>query len=136
LIIIAVEWWRPLFSQIRGRCEYEVYSGSWLAIGIASASAAWLAPWPSSPAPSVPWRLRTFGVSAPRCPRVRVHSGNPIITEEFGGTFYRSNLRTTSIINLAFTTPFKTITWGNWHYKENTGSDHEVIGFEGLVNST
>jgi len=58
-----------------------------------------------------------------------------IITEEFGGTFHRLNLRTTSIIDLAFTTPFKTITWGNWHYKENTGSDHEVIGFKGLVNS-
>ena len=77
LIIIAVEWWRLLFSRIRGRCEYEVYSGSWLVIGTASASAAWLAPWPSSPAPSVPQRLRTFGVSAPRCPRVRVHSGKP-----------------------------------------------------------
>ena len=74
---MAVECWRSLFSRIRGRCEYEVYSGSQLAIGTASASTAWLAPWPSSPAPSVPRRLRTFGVSAHRCPRVRVHSGKP-----------------------------------------------------------
>ena len=77
LVIIAVGWWRPLFSRIRGLCEYEVYSGSWLAISTASASAAWLAPWPLSPAPPVPWRLRTFGVSALRCPRVRVYSGKP-----------------------------------------------------------
>jgi len=40
LVIIAVVWWRPLFSRIRGFCEYEVYNGSWLAIGTASASAA------------------------------------------------------------------------------------------------
>ena len=44
LVIIAIRWWRPLFSQIRGLCKYEVYSKSWLAIGTASALAAWLAP--------------------------------------------------------------------------------------------
>jgi len=27
LVIIAVVWWRLLFSRIRGSCKYEVYSG-------------------------------------------------------------------------------------------------------------
>src|SRR6187399_1031784 len=37
LIIIAVEWWRPLFSRIRGLCEYEVYSGYGGLCGLRSA---------------------------------------------------------------------------------------------------
>lgn len=47
-----------------------------------------------------------------------------------GGTFIRSNLTTTSIIDLAFYTSFRTLVWSNWRYIESTGSDHETIAFE------
>jgi exonuclease III len=51
-------------------------------------------------------------------------------TNEKGGTFIRSNLTTTSIIDLAFYTSFKKLAWNNWRYIEPTGSDHETIAFE------
>ena len=51
------------------------------------------------------------------------------IINKFGGTLNRSNLTRDSIIDLAFTTPFKDIEWGNWNYLEASGSDHEVITF-------
>jgi hypothetical protein len=45
------------------------------------------------------------------------------------GTFHRSNLQGTSIIDLAFYTTFRHYHWSNWHIAEHSGSDHEVIGF-------
>jgi ribonuclease HI/exonuclease III len=51
-------------------------------------------------------------------------------TAEKGGTFVRSNLTTTSIIDLAFYTTFQKVVWKNWRYIEPTGSDHETIAFE------
>ncbi len=53
-----------------------------------------------------------------------------IVIAEEGRTFYRSNLKNTSVIDLAFAIGFKRLTWGNWNYLEPTGSDHEVIGFQ------
>ena len=49
-----------------------------------------------------------------------------------GGTFIRSNLVTTSIIDLAFYTSFRTLVWSNWRYIESTGSDQETIAFEAI----
>lgn len=51
-------------------------------------------------------------------------------TNRKGGTYIRSNLATTSIIDLAFYTSFNTLVWSNWRYTEPTGSDHETIAFE------
>lgn len=53
-----------------------------------------------------------------------------------GGTFFRRNLKDISVIDLAFSIGFNTISWGNWRYLENTGSDHEVIGFSANINPT
>lgn len=58
---------------------------------------------------------------------------DPEVIEEYGGTFHRSNTKNTSIIDLAFVAGFQKIQWGNWHYGESTGSDHEVILFEGTL---
>jgi ribonuclease HI len=55
---------------------------------------------------------------------------DPEETNLKGGTFVRSNLTTTSIIDLAFYTSFKTLVWSNWRYIDSTGSDHETIAFE------
>ena len=49
---------------------------------------------------------------------------------EKGGTFHRPNLRSTSVIDLAFHTRFRKLEWGNWAMIEPTGSDHEVITFQ------
>ena len=58
------------------------------------------------------------------------------VIEEKGGTYHRSNLKTISVIDLAFTTGFKRTTWGNWHYSLPTGLDHEVISFQALTTTT
>ncbi len=55
---------------------------------------------------------------------------NSEVIEEFGGTFHRSNSKSISIIDLAFASNFKNISWNHWHYGESTGSDHEVIFFQ------
>ena len=51
------------------------------------------------------------------------------VVEEFGGTFHRSNSKTTSIIDLTFVAGFKQIKWQDWNYGESTGSDHELITY-------
>ena len=53
-----------------------------------------------------------------------------------GGTFFRSNLKGKSVIDLAFYTSFRRFTWGNWRCIEPTGSDHEAIAFEATVRSS
>lgn len=53
---------------------------------------------------------------------------NPLITNK-GGTLIRENLRYESIIDLTFYTPFKKLSFNNWHYTKATGSDHEAIAF-------
>ncbi|KAI0993925.1 hypothetical protein K3495_g14260 [Podosphaera aphanis] len=55
---------------------------------------------------------------------------DPEVVEEFGGTFHRSNSRSTSIINLAFVASFQTIEWDHWRHGENTRFDHEIILFQ------
>jgi hypothetical protein len=55
------------------------------------------------------------------------------VTNQYGGTFYRSNLQTESIIDLAFNTGFQQIQWLNWHYAEATGSDYETIAFRAVI---
>ena len=52
------------------------------------------------------------------------------VINTLGGTFYQSNLKNTSIIDLAFISYFKETMWGNWNYLAHTGSDHKVITFE------
>ncbi len=52
-----------------------------------------------------------------------------------GGTFFRANLKSESVIDLAFTTRFKATRWQNWRYIEHSGSDHEMIAFEAVNNS-
>lgn len=51
-------------------------------------------------------------------------------------TFYRSNLRSTSIIDLAFTAGFKQNTWETWYRAEDTGSDHITISFSCYTKHT
>jgi len=51
-------------------------------------------------------------------------------------TFYRSNLRAKSIIDLAFTAGFKENTWDNWHRAEDTGSDHIAIRYSTFTKQT
>ena len=53
-----------------------------------------------------------------------------------GGTFYRSNLKSTSVIDLAFEIGFKRTKWLDWDYLDSSGSDHEVITFKSQDNST
>ena len=56
-----------------------------------------------------------------------------INTEEInlkGGTYHKPDLKSTSIIDLAFYTSFKKLVWGKWSFIEHTGSDHEAIAFE------
>jgi hypothetical protein len=54
------------------------------------------------------------------------------VTNQYGGTFYRFNLQTELIIDLAFYTGFQQIQWSNWHYAEATGSDYETIAFRAV----
>ena len=55
---------------------------------------------------------------------------------EKGGTFYRSNLRETSVLDLAFYIgPSRAYTWEGWDYLPPTTSDHEAICFSGLSPS-
>jgi len=52
-------------------------------------------------------------------------------------TFWRSNLREKSIIDLTFHTDnFQENTCGKWAILEKTGSDHEVIGFSVFTRQT
>jgi Endonuclease-reverse transcriptase len=60
---------------------------------------------------------------------------NPEVINDLGGTFHRSNLQQTSVINLTFYTKFYKIKWGNWGYREHTGLDHEVIGFTAYLEN-
>src|SRR6202008_1004859 len=50
------------------------------------------------------------------------------------GTFHRSNLKSTSIIDLSFYTSFKKLTWGGWTIGAATGSDHEAIAFQAYTS--
>ncbi|OXV05133.1 hypothetical protein Egran_07099 [Elaphomyces granulatus] len=59
---------------------------------------------------------------------------DPEEINEKGGTFYRAGLKTTSVIDLAFYTPFRKLDWASWHYLEPSGSDHEVIAFEARLS--
>ena len=52
-----------------------------------------------------------------------------LLNTEQEGTFFRSNLTSTSIIDLAFVSGFQTNKWDNWCRAEDTGSDHITIGF-------
>jgi ribonuclease HI/exonuclease III len=60
---------------------------------------------------------------------------NPEVINTKGGTFHRSNLKATSVIDLAFAKGFKRTKWINWDYLDHSGSDHEVIVFQGLDNT-
>ena len=51
-------------------------------------------------------------------------------------TFFRSNLRAKSIIDLAFVSRFRENTWDSWHRAEDTGSDHICIGFSAFTKHT
>jgi len=51
-------------------------------------------------------------------------------------TFFRSNLRSTSIIDLAFAAGFRENTWDRWHRAEDTGSDHITISFSCYTRHT
>jgi endonuclease/exonuclease/phosphatase (EEP) superfamily protein YafD len=51
------------------------------------------------------------------------------VINKLGGTFFRSNLTRTSVIDLAFIRGFRKVEWKEWTYLEPSGSDHEVIGF-------
>ena len=55
---------------------------------------------------------------------------DPEVINESGGTYNRSDLRNTSVIDLSFYTPFKKLAWTGWSYIDSTGSDHEAIVFE------
>ena len=61
---------------------------------------------------------------------------SPEVINAEGGTFHRSNLKATSVIDLAFIKGFQRTKWINWRYLEHSGSDHEVIIFQGIDNST
>jgi exonuclease III len=50
-----------------------------------------------------------------------------------GGTYSRPDLKSISIIDLAFYTDFQKLVWGNWSYIEYTGSDHEAITFQAEI---
>ena len=53
------------------------------------------------------------------------------------GTFYRSNIREKSIIDLAFYSGnFKENTWDNWTIIEETGSNHKTIAFSLFTRET
>ena len=47
-----------------------------------------------------------------------------------GRIYFRTDLRTVSIIDLAFISRFENIDWFNWCYLDRLGSDYEIITFE------
>ena len=53
---------------------------------------------------------------------------------ERGGTLLRSNLKSTSVIDLTFSLGFQQICWENWRFLPPTGSDHEAITFEASLS--
>lgn len=55
---------------------------------------------------------------------------------ERGGTFYRKGLKTLSIIDLAFHSPFQKLHWTNFRFLRATGSDHEPIAFDAVSRSS
>ena len=59
-----------------------------------------------------------------------------LLNKEQEQTFFRSNLRSTSIIDLAFVSGFRENTWEQWHRAEDTGSDHITIGFSAFTRHT
>ncbi|KJZ68630.1 hypothetical protein HIM_11979 [Hirsutella minnesotensis 3608] len=46
------------------------------------------------------------------------------------GTYWREGLKEVSLIDLAFYSPFKQLTWTNFRFLDATGSDHKPIAFE------
>ena len=56
--------------------------------------------------------------------------------EEEKETFFRSNLKGKSIIDLAFTSNFQENTWEKWNIIEETGSDHIAISFSTFTRQT
>ncbi|KJZ71458.1 hypothetical protein HIM_09144 [Hirsutella minnesotensis 3608] len=46
------------------------------------------------------------------------------------GTYWREGLKGVSLIDLAFYSPFKQLTWTNFRFLDATGSDHKPIAFE------
>jgi ribonuclease HI len=59
-----------------------------------------------------------------------------LLNTEQEQTFFRSNLRSTSIIDLAFAAGFKENTWDTWYRAEDTGSDHITISFSCYTKHT
>ncbi len=58
-------------------------------------------------------------------------------SEKQEGTFYRSNIREKSIIDLAFYSGnFQENTWDNWTIIEETGSNHKTIAFSLFTKET
>ena len=53
------------------------------------------------------------------------------VTSRKGGTYFRSNLRDTSIIDLAFYIGPGSISWDSWDYLPSSLADHEAITFTG-----
>lgn len=60
---------------------------------------------------------------------------SPTEIERFGGTFYRTNSKNISVIDLAFSCGFQSLAWRDWKYAESTGSDHEAIVFEAKLTA-
>ena len=59
-----------------------------------------------------------------------------LLNTEQEQTFFRSNLQSTSIIDLAFAAGFKENTWDTWYRAEDTGSDHITISFSCYTKHT
>ena len=58
------------------------------------------------------------------------HNCQLLNSDKQEGTFYRSNIREKSIIDLAFYSGnFLENTWDNWTIIKETGSDHKNIAF-------
>ena len=58
-------------------------------------------------------------------------------SDEQQGTFYRSNIREKSIIDLAFYSGnFQENTWDNWTIIEEIGSDYKTIAFSLFTRET
>ena len=66
---------------------------------------------------------------------LEAHSCKLLNTEQ-EQTFFRSNLRSISIIDLAFAAGFKENTWDTWYRAEDTGSDHITISFSCYTKHT
>ncbi len=52
-----------------------------------------------------------------------------------GGMSFKANLKSKSVIDLAFTTRFVATRWQNLRYIDYSGSDHKMIEFEAVNNS-